>query len=138
MNSSLVVEVLFGDCRDRAFITKTIYKRLEDFNHNRLTPALKQFMQQSFHIPQLLLNDMEEKNFDDLQKIALRWAPWRYTFEQWDQELHSVSVLWKNVISKSNETFIKFQRDVKFIICLLNVIRRPDLCSELVNMLYYM
>ena len=72
----------------------------------------------------------------ELAETALEWWPWEPVFKMWQQELSSLSALWKTVSRKSGVSVGKFRRDMQYLICFLGFIKRDDLIEVLISFIY--
>ena len=115
---------------------KEMYPNLESFNQVFLLPAVKQFMIQDFMISSSQKSFIEDMDFIELAETALEWFPWEPVFNMWQQELSSLSALWKTVSRKSGVSVGKFRRDMKYLISFLGFIKRDDLIEVLISYIY--
>ena len=115
---------------------KEMYPNLESFNQVFLLPAVKQFMIQDFMISSSQKSFIEDMDFIELAETALEWFPWEPVFNMWQQELSSLSALWKTVSRKSGVSVGKFRRDMQYLICFLGFIKRDDLIEVLISYIY--
>ena len=79
---------------------------------------------------------IEDMDFNELAETALEWWPWEPVFKVWQQELTSLSALWKTVSRKSGVSVGKFRKDMKNLICFLGFIKRDDLIEVLIAFIY--
>ena len=115
---------------------KEMYPNLETFNQIFLLPAVKQFMIQEFMISSSQKSFIEDMDFNELAETALEWWPWEPVFKVWQQELTSLSALWKTVSRKSGVSVGKFRKDMENLICFLGFIKRDDLIEVLIAFIY--
>ena len=115
---------------------KEMYPNLDTFNQIFLLPAVKQFMIQDFMISSSQKSFIEDMDFIELAETALEWWPWEPVFKMWQQELSSLSALWKTVSRKSGVSVGKFRRDMQYLISFLGFIKRDDLIEVLISYIY--
>ena len=115
---------------------KDMYPNLDSFNQVFLLPAVKQFMIQDFMISSSQKSFIEDMDFIELAETALEWFPWEPVFNMWQQELSSLSALWKTVSRKSGVSVGKFRRDMQYLISFLGFIKRDDLIEVLISYIY--
>jgi hypothetical protein len=116
---------------------KELYPNLEAFNQIFLLPAVKRFMTEEFMISSAQKRDIADMDFEEVVETALEWWPWEPVFKLWQQELTSLSALWKTVSRKSGVSVGKFRRDMQNLICFLGFIKREDLIEVLISFIYY-
>ena len=115
---------------------KEIYPNLENFKQNYLLPAVKLYMTQEFMISSSQESYIEDMGFDELAETALEWWPWEPVFKMWQQELTSLSALWKTMSRKSGVSVGKFRRDMQYLLSFLGFIKRDDLIQVLLSFIY--
>ena len=76
-----------------------------------------------------------DMDFEELAETAIEWWPWEPVFKMWQQEMTSLSALWKTMSRKSGVSVGKFCKDMVYLICFLGFIKRDGLIEALISFL---
>ena len=115
---------------------KEMYPNLETFKRIYLLPAVKLFMTKEFMISSSQKSHIADMDFEELAETAIEWWPWEPVFKMWQQEMTSLSALWKTMSRKSGVSVGKFRKDMQYLLCFLGFIKREDLIEVLISFIY--
>ena len=159
--------IRFNKCNPEGLVPKCLYGRLDDFNRNRLTAALKSYMlsnsfqlepHRRMHVKGLdfegLSSSIQQepwsrvftKTRDNRRRTPFRWEKakikslkWTERLDSWtwEKKLDYLVSLFRMVSSNSDINIRNLCLYVALVMKLLKLLGRKDLFRELIQILHY-